>query len=42
MGGARAIKEACMTLSDGQIWPSAVSLNAQPCPLPYGVVRVNR
>jgi len=33
MGGACAIKEACVTLSSDQIWSFTISLDAEPCPL---------
>jgi hypothetical protein len=36
------IKEALVTLLDGQIWLSVVSLNAQLCPLSHDVARVDR
>jgi len=41
VGGARTIKEACETLSSGQICPFIASLNAQSCPLPYKIARVD-
>ena len=41
-GGTRAIKKARVTPPGGQIWPSTVSLDAQSCPLPRGVARVDK
>jgi len=42
MGGARATKEAPVTLFGGQIWSTVVSLDAQLCPLLYGVTHVDK
>jgi len=42
VGGARAIKEACVTIPGGQIWSSVISLDAQLCPLSHGVARIER
>jgi hypothetical protein len=39
---AHAIMETRVMLSGGQIWSFIVSLNAQSCPLPHDVARVNK